>query len=70
MSLMSLIFPFSGPDIPPLPAYLSYQEDAQDRVCKNNNEKDERDLEEKGCRETKISNSEKHPVDLKDIEHI
>jgi hypothetical protein len=67
---MSLIFPFRGLDIPPLPTHLSYQEDAQDRVRKNNNEKDERDLEEKGCREPKISNSEKHPVDLEDIEHV
>ena len=70
MSLMSLIFPSRSLDIPPFPAYLSHQEDANDRVCENNNEEDERDLEEKGCGEPKISDSEKHPVDLEDIEHV
>jgi len=45
MSLMSLIFPSRSLDIPPFPAYSSHQEDANDRVCKNNNEKDEGDLE-------------------------
>ena len=67
---MGLISPSRRLDIPPLPAHLSYQEDAQDGVCKNNDEKEERDLEQKGCREPKISDPEKHPVDLEDIEHV